>query len=90
MGSLALEPSLNQLNKLISQVSAYPVSIADLLNLARLTRQPKEVLDFYATFQPDQVFNDPDDLQSRSEQVEILRHVKHDMPPDQQIAAEEY
>lgn len=87
---LQSQPSLAQLNNLIKRVPAYPISVSGLLDLARSSRQPKEVLDFYKTFRQDQVFDDPEDLQSRSEQVEMMRQEEKDMPQELEKAPEEY
>lgn len=88
--TLKPQPSLAQLYGLIKQVPAYPISVSGLLDLAKASKQPKEVLDFYKTFRPDQVFSDPDDLQGRSEQVEMMRQEEKDMPRELETAPEEY
>jgi hypothetical protein len=92
MNTVALQPqpSLTQLNRLIEQVPAYPISVSGLLDLAIASKQPKEVLDFYETFSRDQVFENPDDLQGRSEQVGIMRQEEKDMPRELETAPEEY
>ena len=73
-------PSLNELYGLINQVPSYPLSIKKLLKLARDTGASKEVLGFYKAFSNDQVFDSQDDLAGRTEQLEIIRHDKSDMP----------
>jgi len=88
--TLQSQPSLTQLNSLIKSVQSYPISVSGLLDLARASKQPKEVLDFYKSFRQDQVFEDPDDLQSRSEQVEMMRQEEKDMPRELETAPEEY
>jgi hypothetical protein len=88
--TLQSQPSLTQLNSLIKRVQSYPISVSGLLDLARASKQPKEVLDFYKSFRQDQVFEDPDDLQSRSEQVEMMRQEEKDMPRELETAPEEY
>jgi hypothetical protein len=92
MNSMALQaqPSLTQLNRLIKKVPSYPISVSDLLHLAKASKQPKEVLDFYKTFNRDQVFENPDDLQGRSEQVEVMRQEEKEMPKEWEVAPEEY
>jgi hypothetical protein len=84
------QPSLTQLNRLIEKVPSYPISVPDLLHLAKASKQPKEVLDFYKTFNRDQVFESPDDLQGRSEQVEVMRQEEKEMPKEWEVAPEEY
>lgn len=88
--TLRPQPSLTQLNRLIRLVPAYPVSISKLLDIARASRQPKEVVNFYENFNHDQVFDSHDELQSRSEQVELMRQSEKDMPREWEVAPEEY
>jgi hypothetical protein len=87
--TMQAQPSLTQLNRLIKMVPAYPISVEGLLHLAKTSRQPKEVLDFYKTFRRDQVFEDPDDLQNRSEQVDVMRQERNEMPKEWEVAPEE-
>jgi hypothetical protein len=84
------QPSLTQLNQLIDKVPNYPVSVRSLLKLAKISKQPKEVVNFYQDFGKDMVFDDQDDLKERTEQVEIMREEGRDMPPEQLRAPEEY
>lgn len=88
--ALRPQPTLTQLNRLIRLVPAYPVSVSKLLDIARASRQPKEVVNFYENFNHDQVFDDSDDLQNRSEQVELMRRSEKDMPREWELAPEEY
>jgi hypothetical protein len=88
--SLRVQPSITQLNRLIRLVPAYPITISRLLDIAKSTRQPKEVVNFYENFDHDQVFDNSDDLQGRSEQVEIMRESEKDMPREWEFAPEEY
>ena len=87
--SLKAQPSLIQLNKLIRKVPSYPISISELLHLAKADKQPKEVVDFYKTFRHDQIFESPDDLQSRSEQVDLMRQEGKDMPKEWVVPEED-
>jgi hypothetical protein len=45
-----------------------------LTNLASKKHSPKAVIDFYKTFPQDEVFEDKDDLISRTDSVEIMHH----------------
>lgn len=87
--SLQAQPSRSQLDSLIKQIPRYPISISGLLDFARKHKQPKEVLEFYGGWR-DQVFESPDELQERTEQVEMMRQEEKDMPPEQLVATEEY
>jgi hypothetical protein len=71
-------------------VPAYPITVSRLLDIARSSRQPKEVVNFYENFNHDQVFEDSEDLQGRSEQVEMMRQSEKDMPKEWETAPEEY
>jgi hypothetical protein len=88
--TLSAQPSLNQLNNLIRRVPAYPISVSSLLEIAKLSKQPKEVVDFYQSFNHDQIFEDSDELQSRSEQVEIMRQAGKETPREWEVAPEDY
>jgi hypothetical protein len=87
--SLQAQPSRSQLDNLIKQIPRYPISIKGILDFARQHRQPKEVLDFYGGWR-DQVFESPDELKDRTEQVEMMRQEEKDMPPEQLVATEEF
>jgi hypothetical protein len=88
--TIQVQPSITQLNRLIRLVPAYPITVSRLLDIARSSRQPKEVVSFYENFRHDQVFDSSDDLESRSEQVEIMRQSEKDMPKEWEVAPEEY
>jgi hypothetical protein len=65
------QPKLTELHRLIGDVS-FPINIKTLVRTARLKRYNDEVIDFYKAFPPDQVFFDRDELEARTEQIEIL------------------
>jgi len=88
--TLQTQPSLAQLTKLINIVPKFPVSAANLVDLAQSSNQPSEVTNFYKTFGQDVVFDTPDDLKERTEQVEIMRQEEREMPPEQMVVPEEY
>jgi len=88
--ALNAQPSLTQLNRLIRLVPAYPITISRLLDIARSSNQPKEVVNFYENFNHDQIFATSDDLQNRSEQVELMRQEEKNMPRELETAPEEY
>ena len=90
MTTSIMQSSLSELYGLIAKVRAYPVSVDQLIKLARDNDAPGEVINFYQTFDPDQVFKDQDDLTSRSEQVEIMREESQEMPQEEERSPEEY
>lgn len=68
------QPSLADIEALINQVPEFPFSVKRLVKLAREEHFPEEVVRFYEAFPLDEVFEDPEDLVARTEQVEIMRH----------------
>lgn len=78
---LTIRPPLNDLYNLIDKVSKFPVSNRQLIDLASKTRAPKEVVDFYRTFN-DRVYKNRDELVSVSEQVDLMRQEEVEMPPE--------
>lgn len=90
MTTLTINPALKDLYNFISLVDRYPVSAAQLQGLAKRIKAPKPVADFYKSFHGDQVFSDEEDLVSRSEQVDIMRHEETGMPWEIERGPEEY
>jgi hypothetical protein len=82
MNTLVARPALSELYDFIDKVDIYPISVTQVIDLARRVRAPKPVTDFYKSFGRGQVFSDQEDLLSRSEQVEIMRQEERDMPKD--------
>ena len=75
MGVLLEEnPSLTDLFTLINKVPKFPISVKKLNDLAKKESSPKAVIDFYNAFPDEEVFEDKDDLISRTESIEMLRH----------------
>lgn len=75
MGVLLVdEPTLNDLHTLIAKVPGFPISVKQLVELAKKKGAPKAVIDFYGAFPDDEIFEDKDDLTSRTESVEIMHH----------------
>ena len=85
-----MQPSLSQLQNFAAKVRTYPVSVRQLLDFADQKGEPKTVVNFFRSFPQDQVFDDKEDLASRTEQVKIMRQEEQKMPPEQQVAPEEY
>ncbi|HLG91254.1 MAG TPA: DUF2795 domain-containing protein, partial [Candidatus Saccharimonadales bacterium] len=72
MGILLEEhPSLTDLHSLITKVPSFPITVKQLLELAKKKGAPKAVIDFYRAFPEDEIFEDKDDLISRTESVEM-------------------
>jgi hypothetical protein len=89
MVTLSAQPSLNQLDGFIARVRTYPVSAAQLLKLAREAKAPPQIVNFYRSFAPDRVFMDEEDLSGSSEQVDILRQERPEMPKEDLTASAE-
>jgi hypothetical protein len=89
MGTIAT-PTLEELNGFISKVSSYPVTVKELLQLATKTGAPKKVINFYQIFDPQRKFNNEEDLSTSSEQVDILRQERIEMPLEEERSPEEY
>lgn len=89
MNTLVARPGLSELYTFIDKVDIYPVSVSQLIELARSVRAPKPIVDFYKSFGGGQIFKDQEDLLSRSEQVDIMRQEELDMPKDGLAVPEE-
>lgn len=88
MGILLQEhPSLTDLHTLITKVPGFPITVKQLVELAKKKRTPKAVVDFYKAFPEDEIFEDNDDLLSRTENLEILHH--QTAPKEEMHAPEE-
>jgi hypothetical protein len=89
MVTLSAQPSLNELDGFIDRVRSYPISAAQLLRLARDSKASNRIINFYRSFAPDRVFTDKDDLESSSEQVDILRQERPSMPHEEPAIPQE-
>jgi len=89
MDTVITNPSLSKLYSFIGNVRGYPISVHQLLGLAREKQVSKEVTEFYGAFDPDRTFKDRDDLTAATEQVEIMREESQDMPQEEFTASEE-
>lgn len=87
--TLAIRPPLSELYSLIDKVPKFPVSNRQLVDFASKTKAPKEVVDFYKTFN-DRVYKNRDELVSLSEQVDLMRQEEADMPPEVELSPEDY
>lgn len=81
------EPTLTELHSLISKVSSYPIAANRLVNLAQRKGMSNAVVNFYKDFPQDEIFDDEDDLLSRTENLEILHH--QTAPKEEMHAPEE-
>lgn len=68
------EPTLTDLHGLIATVPKYPITVRQLTALASEKQLPKAVIDFYQAFPENEIFEDKDDLISRTDSVEMLHH----------------
>lgn len=89
MEVLLSRPVLTDLYRFISKVDAYPVSVDELVELARKIKAPRPIVEFYNSFGRLQQFADKDDLISRSEQVELMRQEELGMPRELELLAED-
>lgn len=89
MNTVMARPALYELQDFIAKVESYPVSAGQLIDLARRLRAPQPVIDFYRSFGRNQLFDNQEDLLSRSEQVDIMRQEEQDMPKDDLNVPEE-
>lgn len=76
---LTIRPPLADLYKLIDKVPKYPLSNRQLIDLAAKSKSPREVIDFYRTFN-DRVYKSRDELAAVSEQVDMMRQDEAEMP----------
>lgn len=90
MQSISSNPQLRLLNGFISKVHKYPVTVSELLQMARDMNAPKFIIDFYERFAPRLTFFDRDELTSRSEQVDIMREEAPAMPREEENSPEDY
>lgn len=67
------QPRLSDIEALIAQVPQFPYSVKQLIKLAREEHFPEEVIGFYKSFPSDEVFENSEDLATRTEQVEMMR-----------------
>jgi len=90
LNALAIRPALTDLYKLIDKVPNYPVSSRELVKLATKYRAPKEVVDFYRSFDDNRKYASKDELAAVSEQVDLMRQEEADMPAEIERGPEEY
>ena len=81
------QPLLTDLHGVIDAVPRFPITVRQLVELARRKNAPGAAVDFYKSFPDDGVFEDKDDLLSRTESIEILRH--QSAPREEMRAPEE-
>lgn len=82
MSVLYSPPALSDIEALVARVPSFPFSVKQLLGLAREEHFPEEVINFYKIFPKDEVFEDADDLVTRTEQIELMQHEEASQPRD--------
>ena len=90
MNSALITPRLDELYGFIDRVKEYPMPVDRLVNIARRSGAPSDIVGFYKSFDPAVVFANKEELVSRSEQVDIMREESADMPQEQERSPEEY
>jgi hypothetical protein len=81
------QPLLTDLHSVINAVPRFPITVKHLVELARRKKAADATVAFYNRFPDDEIFEDKDDLVSRTESVEILRH--QSAPREEMRAPEE-
>ena len=69
------EPMLRDLYSLAARVPSFPIVANRLVELAKKWHFSQEVVNFYRSFPRDEVFSDKEDLLTRTELIEVLRHL---------------
>lgn len=90
MQTISSNPQLKMLDSFIAKINKYPVTVSELLQIARDMNAPKAVIDFYERFAPWLTFFDRDELAGRSEQVDIMREEAPAMPREEENSPEDY
>jgi hypothetical protein len=67
------QAKLTDIRDLINQVPSYPISVKRLLDLAGRKRVDREVISFYRAFPDNVVFEDKDDLDAKTEAVQLMQ-----------------
>jgi hypothetical protein len=65
------QPKLTELHRLMDEVD-YPLTAQKLLNIASAKNFDSEVVGFYKMFPADMIFKTKDELEAKTEQLEIL------------------
>jgi hypothetical protein len=81
------QPHLTDLHWVIDLVPRFPITVRQLVELARRKKAPDAAVNFYKSFPADEIFEDKDDLLTRTENIEILRH--QSAPQEEMRAPEE-
>jgi hypothetical protein len=90
MDALAVRPPLDDLYDFIGKIRSYPISIEKLQDSARRLGATDEVISFYDSFTPRMTFRNKDELLGCSEQVDVMRAERSDMPEEVERSPEEY
>lgn len=90
MDAMIVQPSLEDIYALAGQVRDYPVSVEELVDIARRSGASEEVISFYDSFMPWMTFHSQDELLGCSEQVDIMRAERSEMPREEELSPEEY
>ena len=80
---------ISGINELIDQVHSYPVSVGQLINLARAVETPTSVVNFYRSLPEGVVFETEDDLRARSELLELMNREEAEQPYEVMVSSEE-
>lgn len=81
------QAKLTDIHSLIDQVPRYPISVKRLVALARKRRVNREVIIFYKAFSDSIVFTDRDDLDAKTEAIQIIQG--ENPPPEDEVRGAE-
>lgn len=84
---ITANPSINDLLSFIRKVPRYPISAKDVAQLAKDKGADSEVVEFYESFPDRAVFDDKDDLVTRTESIEVM--ARDDQPREFLTSPEE-
>ena len=79
----------NDLEHLAKAVPKYPISIKSLIGLASRRKLSPEVINFYRAFPDSAVFDNEDDMITRTEQVGLLMTEEKSQPAEDQVRGAE-
>ena len=89
MIALSSKFASSDLEHLAKAVPKYPISIKNLIGIASRRKISPDVINFYRAFPDSAVFDDEDDMMTRTEQVGLLRHEEQYQPTEDQVRGAE-
>lgn len=84
---ITANPSINDLLLFIRKIPKYPISAKDVAQLAKDKGADSEVVEFYESFPDRAVFDNKEDLVTRTESIEVM--ARDDQPHEILTSPEE-